>query len=83
MTWRDKLRPIVARVLAAGGGDKELLEEWHKRSSFGGASWPYRVWRDEIATQRGGRKKAKRKVRRMSKEEARKWMLERQMEMFR
>lgn len=85
MTWRNKFRPIVERILAAGGGDAELLAAWRAMDlgPSSSASWPYQVWREEIARQRGTKKpKPKRKVRTMTADEARRWMAERQTRMF-
>jgi hypothetical protein len=87
MTWRDRFRPMIAEVLAAhaGAGEKTLRralrEAWPYTMTRGGAAWPYKVWLDEIARQRGKRKPA-RKLRRMTAEEAREWMRKRQLPLF-
>lgn len=56
MTWRDRARPIVARVLAATQGMDERTIRRALRAAypFGWrANHPYKIWLDEVATQRG------------------------------
>jgi hypothetical protein len=86
-TWRDKFRPVIRRILDAGGGDNELRDEWRRMFGVGstkgsGASWQYRIWRDEIARQTGRKRPRKRKVRSMTADEARQWMDKHQMPLF-
>lgn len=86
MTWRDKFRPIIAQVLKehAGEEDKEIRRAlravWSERREQ--RSWPYRIWLDEIAAQRGRRTRPKKKVQSMTAEEAREWMRKRQLPLF-
>lgn len=54
--WRDKAAPIIATVLrrTAGQGEKEIAKALHDAYPFGERSmWPYKIWLDEIARQRG------------------------------
>ena len=84
-TWRDKFRPVIQRILEAGGSDRELRDHWRRMFGAGatkgsGCSWQYHVWRDEIARQRG--RKPKRKLRSMTAEEKRAWMAKHQIPLF-
>jgi hypothetical protein len=101
MTWRDKFRPIIAEVIVANEAEQtrslkdalyarwcELFGAGHTKGS--GASWQYKVWRDEIALQlhkrtpadRPRRRIAKRTLRVLSAAEAREWLRKRQMKLF-
>jgi hypothetical protein len=56
MTWRDKCRPVVARVLRDNvkGDERALRRALRDAYPFGARNWwPYRVWLDEIKVQRG------------------------------
>lgn len=59
MTWRGKFRPIIARVLEDHAGQDEAAIKRALRDAYPAqlerAYWPYRVWLDEIARQRGKR----------------------------
>lgn len=55
-TWRDRARPIVARVLRETQGQDEQTIRAALRAAypFGWrANHPYKIWLDEVATQRG------------------------------
>lgn len=55
MTWRDKFRPIIARVLSEceGKTEKEVRGALRAACPLGvRAHWPYKVWLDEIRRQR-------------------------------
>jgi hypothetical protein len=57
--WREKSRPIIARVIAENKGADE--QQVHKALSdaypFGERKYhPYKIWLDEIAVQMGTRK---------------------------
>ncbi len=86
MTWRDKFRPVISRVLKEHEGQsdaeirKALREAWPKGEPR--AYWPYRVWLDEIARQRGRKPPTKRKVQKMTAKEAREWMAARQRSLW-
>jgi hypothetical protein len=60
VTWRERYRPIIARVLAevhAAGGD-EKAEARALREAYPAAQrmgWAYKCWLDECARQRGKR----------------------------
>ena len=58
--WRDKSAPIIATVMrrAEGQGEKEIKKALHDAYPFGEREmWPYKIWLDEIARQRGLKKK--------------------------
>ena len=86
MTWRDKFRPIIAEVLKAHAGETDaeirraLRAAWSEKRAQG--SWPYKVWLEEIAAQRGQRTRPRKKVQRMTAKEAREWMSKKQMPLF-
>ena len=55
-TWRERLRPAIAEVLAANRGIPLRLLRRRLRAAFPYAErrgWPYKVWLDEIRVQRG------------------------------
>jgi hypothetical protein len=55
-TWRDKARPIIARVLAEtkGQSDDVIRKALREAYPFGEREYhPYKVWLDEIALQTG------------------------------
>lgn len=54
--WRQSARPIIAKVLTDTQGQPEAKIAAALRDAypFGErAMWPYKIWRDEIARQRG------------------------------
>lgn len=56
MTWRDKARPIIARVIADIGTDdrRKLRRELRKAFPWGERKMhPYRIWCHEIRVQLG------------------------------
>lgn len=56
MSWRERARPIVARVLAAtkGQDEKAIRKALREAYPFGPrAHHPYKIWLDEVALQRG------------------------------
>lgn len=63
MTWRDILGPIIRRVLRETAGQDErairkALREAYTEACLGPRKhWPYRVYLDEIARQRGLKKR--------------------------
>jgi hypothetical protein len=57
--WRDKAKPIVAKVLKETQGQDESIVRRALRDAypFGPRNcWPYKVWLDEIKNQRGLKK---------------------------
>lgn len=55
-SWRDRLRPIIADVIAEVGTDdmKRLRKALRERWDFGPREYhPYKVWLDEIRVQLG------------------------------
>lgn len=68
-SWRDYARPIIAKVLKENAGQDEAVIRKALKDAypFGQRDYhPYKIWLDEIAVQRGtkkknifGRKKAK------------------------
>lgn len=57
-TWRDIARPIIARVLRAGGTEYEIKQALYDAYPFGVRMYhPYKVWLDEIKKQRGQKPK--------------------------
>lgn len=72
MTWRDKIRPLVAEIIAAvGTSDMKALRRAlieGRPSWVSGASWMTKVWRDEVNTQLGI-KAARKAERRRSKQQ--------------
>ena len=58
-TWRDYYRPIIAEVIKENKGKPEkeirkaLREEAPASPKNGGASWPYKIWCDEVNVQLG------------------------------
>ena len=55
-TWRDKARPIIARVLreTKGQDEKAIRKALRDAYQFGPREYhPYKVWLDEIKRQRG------------------------------
>jgi hypothetical protein len=58
--WRDKCRPIVARVLKENKGAQEwqIRKALHDAYPFGARKYhPYKIWLDEIKLQRGQKQK--------------------------
>lgn len=58
-TWRDRARPIIARVLAELNGEPEadIKAALAAAYPFGErAMHPYKIWCDEIRIQRGKKK---------------------------
>lgn len=58
--WREKSRPIIARVLKenAGADEQTIRKALKDAYPFGMREYhPYKVWLDEIAVQRGTKKK--------------------------
>lgn len=58
--WRDYARPIIARVLKENAGaDEQTIKRALKDAyPFGQREYhPYKIWLDEIAVQRGTKKK--------------------------
>lgn len=56
MTWRDRARPIIARVIAETGGDdlKLVRKALREAYPFGErAMHPYKVWCSEVNRQLG------------------------------
>lgn len=56
MSWRERAKPIIARVLKEhiGASDKEIRSALYEAYPFGMRQYtPYKVWLDEIARQRG------------------------------
>ena len=56
VSWRDKARPIIARVLRETRGQDEgaIRKALRDAYPFGPREhWPYKVWLDEIKRQRG------------------------------
>ena len=54
-SWRDRCRPVIARVLKATAGkpEKEIRAALREAYPFGErAMHPYKVWLDEIKRQR-------------------------------
>lgn len=63
-SWRDIARPIIARVLAENkdADDITIRKALHDAYPFGERQYhPYKVWLDEVARQRGKKKRKKRK----------------------
>lgn len=59
-SWRDYARPIIARVLKeTQGQDEQVIRRALKDAyPFGQRDYhPYKIWLDEIAVQRGTKKK--------------------------
>lgn len=57
-SWRDKARPIIARVLqeTTGRPEESIRKALHDAYPFGPrAHHPYKTWLDEIGRQRGAR----------------------------
>ena len=94
MTWRDKLRPVVAKVITENpGADGKGAACAALRTAYPLTErryWQYKVWRDEIAVQTGKRKRAdrprrriaSRTLRRLNAEEVREWYARRQLKLF-
>jgi hypothetical protein len=64
MTWREHARPIIAKVLADNKDktEKEIKKALQNAYPYGErARHPYKIWCDEIKTQRG-LKKSKNKI---------------------
>lgn len=93
MTYRDRWRPIIAKVIAENPeADQKVLRAalraaWPKRELRSG--WPYKVWLDEIARQTGRKPKRDRKrkiassvLRSMNAAEVKAWFAKRQMKLF-
>lgn len=58
--WRKVASPIIARVLAetCGQAEREIRAALRDAYPFGERRYhPYKIWLDEIAKQRGGKKK--------------------------
>lgn len=58
MTWRERVRPIVARVLAEMREKPEPEIRKALRDAYPFCErkyWPYRIWCDEVRVQRGGK----------------------------
>lgn len=56
MSWRDRAKPIIRRVLTAtqGQSEVEIKRALFHAYPFGErAMYPYKIWLDEIKTQRG------------------------------
>jgi hypothetical protein len=63
-TWRERAAPIVARVLreTKGKPEREVRAALREAYPFGERTyWPYKVWLDEVARQRGTRRPKARK----------------------
>lgn len=59
MTWRDKVRPLIARVIKANEGKSlsEIRKALREAYPFGERRyWPYKIWCDEIRFQLGLKK---------------------------
>jgi hypothetical protein len=93
MTWRDKFRPIVARVIAENGGADAKALKAALRDAYPceeRMGWTYKVWLDEIALQTGRRKRpdrprrriASRTLRDLKEAEVREWNAKRQLKLF-
>lgn len=58
-TWRQHAAPLIARILleTAGRPEAEIRRALRVAFPWGERdNWPYRVWRDEIAAQRNGKR---------------------------
>jgi hypothetical protein len=58
MSWRDRVRPIIARVLQehSGQDEAEIRSALYAAYPFGERQYhPYQIWRDEILRQTGKR----------------------------
>lgn len=56
MSWRDHARPIIHRALEATKGkpEKDIRRALREAYPYGvRRHWPYKIWLDEIARQRG------------------------------
>ena len=56
MTWREHCGPIIAKILADNKGktEKEIKKALQNAYPYGErAMHPYKVWCDEVKTQRG------------------------------
>lgn len=56
VSWRDRAKPIITRVLAetAGQSDADVRKALYEAYPFGErAMHPYKIWLDEIKRQRG------------------------------
>jgi hypothetical protein len=65
MSWRDRARPIIARVLQeyAGASERDIRKALREAYPFGPREhWPYKVWCDEVAEQRGTAARKERKA---------------------
>ena len=63
MTWRDRVRPIIAAVIAEHGEGPGLRKALREAYPFGLREYhPYKVWLDEIRVQRGLKPAAKTKT---------------------
>lgn len=63
--WRRTAAPIIERVLrqTRGLSEKEIRQALCKAYPFGQRSYhPYKIWLDEIATQRGQKPANRRRV---------------------
>lgn len=59
MNWREKARPIIARILAenAGLSERELRKVLREKFPWGPRQYhPYKTWLDEINVQLGKKK---------------------------
>ncbi len=61
-TWRDMYRPIIREVIAATHGKTEKEIRKALRDAYDEVDgmrqyWPYKVWCDEVRTQRGLKKR--------------------------
>ncbi len=55
MTWRERARPIIAKVIAeVGTSDMPALKRALREAfPWGDVSWPRKVWRSEVRCQLG------------------------------
>jgi len=64
-SWREQFAPRIQRLLVHYDGQPEACQRALKRYYplplpwHGGPSYPYRIWRDEIARQRGQKESVK------------------------
>lgn len=64
-TWRDKARPIIAKVLAEnqGADEKVIRKALIEAYPFGERKYhPYKIWCSEVNNQMKGKKKRQIKV---------------------
>ena len=70
MTWRDDIRPRVAKVIAQVGTSdmKTLRKALRAAFPYGDVSWQRKVWNDEINAQLG-LKDSKQRAQRAARQE--------------